>query len=174
MEPPVITTLKQLGWTQHDIAQALHVRDATVSQWVSGKREMAPGVKEDLHELACLALEQVKHGGDPRAALHGWQPTALVTEGGRVDQVVHSGEIVPTPELLQAIMAAGRDLEARDQLLLQAALYQLASFIRPDLTPLTPTEVKALRRVLKGAEIQVKDLLWGWAEHLYPPNPGED
>jgi transcriptional regulator with XRE-family HTH domain len=171
---PVIAKLKTLGLTQRDIARALNVRDATVSQWVSGKRTMPPETRKDLWELVCLLEEQVSHSVEPRDLLRQWQPTVQITEGGRADQIVHSGGYPVPPDLQAALEAARGDYKAHDDIDLQAALRAVAEYIREDLTPLTAVEIYHLRRALKGALIHLEGMCWARGEGLYPPKPGED
>jgi hypothetical protein len=173
-EPPVITTLKRLGLSQKDIAGAVRVRAATVSQWVSGKRTMDREVTGDLWELVCLIEEQVPQGVGLQDILRQWQPTTLVTEGGRHEQVVRSGGYPVPPDLDAAREAARGDHKAHDDISLQAALRAIAAYIREDLTPLTAAEIYDLRRVLKGAQIHLDGMCWARGGHLYPSTAGEE
>jgi DNA-binding transcriptional regulator YdaS (Cro superfamily) len=173
-EPAVITKLKHLGLSQRDIAQALRVRESTVSQWTSGKRQMAPEVTADLWDLVCVIEEQVPQGVELQDILRQWQPTTQVTEGGRHDQVVRTGAFPVPPDLLAALEASRGDYKAHDDISLQAALRAIAEYTREDLTPLTAVELYHLRRALRGAQIHLDGMCWARGEGLYPSKPGED
>jgi len=173
-EPVVIAKLKHLGLSQRDIAQALGVRDSTVSQWTSGKRQMAPELTGDLWDLVCVIEEQVPQGVELQDIVRQWRPTTMVTEGGRHDQVVRTGGYPVPPDLQAAREAARGDYKAHDDISLQAALRAIAAYIREDLTPLTAAEIYHLRRALKGAQIHLDGICWARGEGLYPSKPGED
>jgi transcriptional regulator with XRE-family HTH domain len=157
MEPEILTILKAHGLSQKDIATAMSVRESTVSQWASRVRTMAPGIEEDLRELASLIEEHVRQGGVVWEVLSRWRPTTLITpagQAGRREQVTHSGGFDIPPDLTEAYVAAmeRQDMVAATRILLQAALRQIAPLAAQDVSQLTAVELARLRRALRSAE----------------------
>jgi DNA-binding transcriptional regulator YdaS (Cro superfamily) len=158
MEPDVITRLKHCGLSQAEIARALAVSDAAVSQWCSGRRQLSPEHRTELWELAILAEARIAAGGEGREALSDWTPTVLASPAG----VSHVGTVELPPDLadtLQQLATRGElDMRAHHAITVQAALRELSAYQGRDPATWTASEVSRLRRVAKALYLIVSDM----------------
>jgi transcriptional regulator with XRE-family HTH domain len=152
MEPEPIARLKAYGLSQAELARCLCVQKSTISQWVSGVRQLPRLVLDDLWELLRLVEERTRAGMDVHQAVQGWQPTVLLNPGG---PTITSGLPIPMSDEHRAALERG-DLEAAERIGLWDTIELLAA---EKGQPLTAERLMVLRRLGIAVRVATGSLL---------------
>jgi transcriptional regulator with XRE-family HTH domain len=142
--PDLLERLKHAGLAQKDVARALGVTEAAVSQWAHGVRVVSSEYLGPLIELWQAVRTRIEAGGDWREVVADWKPTGAlppIGEGLRPQEAVLYQE-------WEAALLRGDRIEA-SRACLRVTGHVLGNYGRQDPKTMKPEDFKQLRRLIR-------------------------